>query len=314
MVDLQSSCSFPSAASVFSEALRWVWRRSRARGLLRDLRTLDRARRRRAGSRRTASNEEALKRLLAASNASGFTRTEIALWLDVARPEVLRIRSLRFRPLRAQLLEAEFFRLPRRSLQPLPDRPIEDGWPRTRDGVGDAHPPARQRGQLVGDDSFVTNSGRLRTRSRRRGRHSILSMSIRSIVDGDARHDGARGPGCAYTCACRTAAVRPRYATMPTLRSRDDLRHIKAGAPARSDRVAKSPLLRIEPTWRVRQVVTSVPGPSEERRRMTRGARARLRTPVRARLVAILFRRRVPTAARISRAASGQCLGRAHEY
>ena len=115
-----------------------------------------------------------------------------------------------------------------------------DGWRALTERLGD-------RIQLVGDDVFVTNSERLREGIERGVANSVL-VKVNQIGTLTETLDTVELAGrAAYTSVMSHRSGETEDATIADLAVATNCGQIKAGAPARSDRVAKyNQLLRIE--------------------------------------------------------------------
>jgi enolase len=249
-VDLQEFFLAPVGAASYAEALRWGTETYHAlKTLLRD-RSLSTAVGDEGGfAPNLPSNDEALTLLLAAIEAAGYRPgEEIALALDLASTELYRDgtyvldgEGARFSSSEwADWLSALCDRFPIVSLE---DGMAEDdweGWAALTTRLGD-------RVQLVGDDLFVTNVERLQQGIDLGVANSIL-IKVNQIgtlsetldaIELASRH--------AYTSMMSHRSGETEDATIADLAVATNCGQIKAGAPARSDRVAKyNQLLRIE--------------------------------------------------------------------
>jgi enolase len=249
-VDLQEFMLMPVGAAGFAEALRMGAETYHVlRKLLHD-RGLSTALGDEGGfAPDLPSNEEAVKLLLAAIEAAGYTPgDEIALALDAAASEFsedgqykltgegVTFDSAGF----AQYLADLCAKYPIVSVE---DGMAEDDW----DGWAELTRALGGRVQLVGDDLFVTNSERLQQGIDRDIANSILVKvnqigSLTETLDTvalAARH--------AYTAVMSHRSGETEDVTIADLAVATSCGQIKTGAPARSDRVAKyNQLLRIE--------------------------------------------------------------------
>jgi len=249
-VDLQEFFLAPVGAASYAEALRWGTETYHAlKTLLRD-RSLSTAVGDEGGfAPNLPSNDEALTLLLAAIEAAGYRPgEEIALALDLASTELYRDgtyvldgEGARFSSSEwADWLSALCDRFPIVSLE---DGMAEDdweGWAALTTRLGD-------RVQLVGDDLFVTNVERLQQGIDLGVANSIL-IKVNQIgtlsetldaIELASRH--------AYTSMMSHRSGETEDATIADLAVATNCGQIKAGAPTRSDRVAKyNQLLRIE--------------------------------------------------------------------
>ena len=249
-VDIQEFMLLPVGAVSFSEALRWGVETYHAlRGLLRDLGLSTGLGDEGGFAPNLPSNEEALKLLLAAIERAGYQPgTEIALGLDDAASEVFESGRYEFAGEKRSFSSTEFAdyladlcsRYPIVSIE---DGMAEDDW----DGWATLTRRLGSEVQLVGDDIFVTNSERLR-RGLDDGVANSILIKVNQIGSLTATLDtmelAARG---AYTCVMSHRSGETEDATIADLAVATNCGQIKAGAPARSDRVAKyNQLLRIE--------------------------------------------------------------------
>ena len=115
-----------------------------------------------------------------------------------------------------------------------------DGWKKLTDRIGD-------RVQLVGDDLFVTNSKRLAKGIELGCANAILSKvnQIGSLTETLEAIEMAKQAG--YACVMSHRSGETEDVTIADLSVACNTGQIKAGAPCRSDRVAKcNQLIRIE--------------------------------------------------------------------
>ena len=249
-VDLQEFFLAPIGAASYAEALRWGTETYHAlKTLLRD-RGLSTAVGDEGGfAPNLPSNDEALTLLLAAIEAAGYRPgEEIALALDIASTEffddgkyVLAGEGVEFASAEwADWLAALCDRFPIVSIEDGMAEDDWDGWAALTGRLGD-------RVQLVGDDLFVTNVERLQQGIDRGVANSILIKvnQIGTLSETlDAIHLASRH---AYTSMMSHRSGETEDATIADLAVATNCGQIKAGAPARSDRVAKyNQLLRIE--------------------------------------------------------------------
>jgi enolase len=249
-VDVQEFMLAPVGAASFSEALRWGAETYHAlRGLLHE-RGLSTALGDEGGfAPDLPSNEEAVRLLLSAIEAAGYQPgEEIALALDVAASELFEDGRYALAGEGASFTPAEWADWLTNLCDHYPVVSVEDGmaeddwdgWLALTRSLGD-------RVQLVGDDLFVTNVERLRDGIDRGVANSILVKvnqigTLSETLDTmqlAARHG--------YTSVMSHRSGETEDATIADLAVATNCGQIKAGAPARSDRVAKyNQLLRIE--------------------------------------------------------------------
>ncbi len=241
-VDFQEFMVMPVGAPSFSEALRWGTQTYHA---LKDLlhgRGLSTAVGDEGGfAPDLASNEDAIRLLVEAIGAAGFTPgDDIAIALDPAVSEIYRDGRYHLDGEGRVLDAAELVEYWSRLVDDYPIVSIEDGmaeddwdgWEALTAATGD-------RVQIVGDDLFVTNSARLRTGISRHVANSILVKvnqigSLTETLDTVAlatRH--------AYTSVMSHRSGETEDVTIADLAVATNCGQIKTGAPARSDRVAK---------------------------------------------------------------------------
>jgi enolase len=249
-VDVQEFMLAPVGAGSFAEALRWGVETYHAlKALLQD-RGLATALGDEGGfAPNLPSNEEALTLLLAAIEAAGYRPgEEIALALDVAATElftdgryVLAGEGADYAPTEwADRLVQLCDRYPIVSIEDGMSEDDWDGWAALTERLG-------SRVQLVGDDLFVTNVERLERGIELGVANSIL-VKVNQIGTLSETLDtmfvaGRHG----YTAMMSHRSGETEDSTIADLAVATNCGQIKAGAPARSDRVAKyNQLLRIE--------------------------------------------------------------------
>jgi enolase len=191
------------------------------------------------------SSEAAIEAILEAADRAGH-RDRVAIALDPATSEVFRDGVYRFegRELQSDEMPAFWAELVERyPIVSLEDPLAEDDW----DGWAQLTAELGDRVQLVGDDVFVTSSDRLREGIERKVANSILVKvnQIGTITETVEALDLARTSGYSTVMSHRSGETED--ATIADLAVAYNTGQIKTGAPARSDRVAKSnQLLRIE--------------------------------------------------------------------
>ena len=249
-VDLQEFMIMPVGAPGYSEALRWgVETYHTLKGLLHD-RWLSTAIGDEGGfAPNLTSNEEAVRLLVEAIEAAGYTPgDEIAIAIDAAVSEVFRDGAYHLdgegRTFTSDELVAYFVdlcnRYPIVSLEDGMDEEDWDGWGTITRALGD-------RIQLVGDDLFVTNTARLAKGIELGVANSIL-IKVNQIGTLSETLDAVELAHInGYTAVMSHRSGETEDATIADLAVATNCGQIKAGAPARSDRVAKfNQLLRIE--------------------------------------------------------------------
>jgi enolase len=187
--------------------------------------------------------------LVAGIEAAGYTPgDDVAIAVDPATSEIFRdgryVLEHEGRTLSADELAAYWAdlsdRYPIVSIEDGMDEEDWDGWRRLTERLGD-------RIQLVGDDLFVTNTGRLRRGIEQGVGNSILIKvnQIGTLTETLEAIDLAASAG--YTAVMSHRSGETEDVTIADLAVATGCGQIKTGAPSRSDRVAKyNQLLRIE--------------------------------------------------------------------
>jgi len=196
-----------------------------------------------------SSNEQALEMLVAGIEAAGFSPGEdVAIALDPAASELYRdgayVLEHEGRTLSADDLTGYWAdllaRYPIISIEDGMDEEDWDGWRMLTERLGGGV-------QLVGDDVFVTNTERLRRGIEAKVANSILIKvnQIGTLTETLEAIAMARAAG--YTAVISHRSGETEDVTIADLAVATGCGQIKAGAPSRSDRVAKyNQLLRIE--------------------------------------------------------------------
>jgi enolase 1/2/3 len=195
------------------------------------------------------SNEAALEALVAGIEAAGYRPGEdVAIALDPATSEIHEDGTYVLEHERRRLSTEEMAaywidvaeRYPVISVEDGMDEEDWDGWRALTERVGD-------RMQLVGDDLFVTNTGRLRRGIDAGVANSIL-VKVNQIGTLMETLDAVRtAQGAGYTAVMSHRSGETEDTTIADLAVATGCGQIKTGAPSRSDRVAKyNQLLRIE--------------------------------------------------------------------
>ncbi|MCP5027528.1 MAG: phosphopyruvate hydratase [Actinomycetia bacterium] len=249
-VDIQEFMFMPVGAASFSEALRWGAEAYHTlKGVLHD-RGLSTAIGDEGGfAPDLGSNEEAVQLLVEAIDRTGLVPgDEMALALDAASTEFYRDGNYVLAGEGRTLSSAEFSdyltdlsaRYPIISIEDGMDEEDWDGWATLTASIGD-------RVQLVGDDLFVTNTDRL-ARGIDSGTANSILIKVNQIGSLTETLDAvALGARARYTSVMSHRSGETEDTTIADLAVATNCGQIKAGAPARSDRVAKyNQLLRIE--------------------------------------------------------------------
>ncbi len=249
-VDFQEFMIMPVGAPSFKEALRWGTQTYHVlKRVLHDKGLATAVGDEGGFAPDLESNEDAIKLLIEAIQAAGFTPGEdIAIALDPAVSEIYRDGMYHLEGEGKVLAAAELAAYWTRLVDTYPIVSIEDGMDEN-DWVGWAELTAAigDRCQIVGDDLFVTNSRLLRRGIDEQVANSIL-VKVNQIgsltetldtVELATRHS--------YTAVMSHRSGETEDATIADLAVATNCGQIKTGAPARSDRVAKyNQLLRIE--------------------------------------------------------------------
>ena len=206
------------------------------------------------------SNEDALSHIEKAVASAGYELgSDVVLALDVAATELYDPAKKHYdfgadgkltADETAEWYEEMCDRFPIRSIEDGMSEDDHDGWRTLTERLG-------QRCQLVGDDLFVTDPGRLAEGIENREANSIL-IKVNQIGTLTETLDVMRmAAGAGYTNVVSHRSGETEDATIAHIAVATNAGQIKTGAPARSDRVAKyNELLRIEEglgeaaTWR----------------------------------------------------------------
>jgi enolase len=195
------------------------------------------------------TNEEALQLLVEAIERAGFAPgDDVALGLDVASTEFFEDGTYRLAGEGRDLSSSELVALLAELSGKYPIVSIEDGcaeedW----DGWAELTKALGDRVQLVGDDLFVTNVDRL-ARGIEAGVANSILIKVNQIGTLTETLDAvALAARSGYTSVMSHRSGETEDTTIADLAVATNCGQIKAGAPARSDRVAKyNQLLRIE--------------------------------------------------------------------
>ncbi|MFM8648723.1 MAG: phosphopyruvate hydratase [Actinomycetota bacterium] len=249
-IDLQEFMIMPVGAPSFREALRWGTETYHHLKKILHNRGLSTAVGDEGGfAPNLATNEDAIKILVEAIGAAGFTPgSDIALALDPAMSELYRDGRYHLTGEGKVLSPEELVGYWTRLVDTYPIVSIEDGmYEDDWDGWKALTAALGSRIQLVGDDLFVTNADRLALGIERKVANSVL-VKVNQIgsltetletVELATRHR--------YTSVMSHRSGETEDSTIADLAVATNCGQIKTGAPARSDRVAKyNQLLRIE--------------------------------------------------------------------
>lgn len=249
-VDIQEFMIAPIGAESYREALRWgaeVYHALKAvlrsRGLATGLGDEG------GFAPNLPNNREALDLIVSAIEKAGYAPgRDVALALDVAATEFYADGAYTFEQTKrsAEQLTAYYTEL----LNAYPLVSIEDplaeddwdGWVRLTDEIG-------ERVQLVGDDLFVTNPDRLEEGIARRAANALL-VKVNQIGTLSETLDAVSlATSYGYRSMMSHRSGETEDTTIADLAVATGVGQIKAGAPARGERVAKyNQLLRIEET------------------------------------------------------------------
>ena len=196
-----------------------------------------------------ASNEDALKMLVAGIEAAGYEPgADVAIALDPAASELYEDGSYVLEHEGRTLSAAELTdywsdlsaRYPIVSIEDGMDEEDWDGWKTLTERVGAGV-------QLVGDDLFVTNTERLRRGIEQGVANSILLKVNQIGTLSETLEAIAMAREAGYTAVMSHRSGETEDVTIADLAVATGCGQIKTGAPSRSDRVAKyNQLLRIE--------------------------------------------------------------------
>ena len=249
-VDFQEFMIMPVGAASFREALRWGAETYHVLKRVLHDRGLSTAVGDEGGfAPDLGSSEEALALLVEAIEGAGLAPGEdVALALDVASTELFADGRYNLAGEGRELSPSEMVGLLAELSGKYPIVSIEDGcaeedW----DGWAELTKALGDRLQLVGDDLFVTNVERLRRGIDGGVANSIL-VKVNQIGTLTETLDTVGLAGAAgYTSVMSHRSGETEDSTIADLAVATNCGQIKAGAPARSDRVAKyNQLLRIE--------------------------------------------------------------------
>ena len=252
-VDLQEFMVMPVGAASYSEALRWGAETYHALKALLHERGLSTAVGDEGGfAPDLASNEEAVQVLVQAIERAGYTPADdIAIALDPATSELFDAKTGKYvlageggRELTSSEMAAYFGDLvDRYPIVSIEDGMAEEDW----DGWAAITQLLGTRIQLVGDDLFVTNVERLGRGIEAGVANSILVKVNQIGTLTETLDTVALATSSGYTAVMSHRSGETEDSTIADLAVATNCGQIKAGAPARSDRVAKfNQLLRIE--------------------------------------------------------------------
>ena len=249
-IDLQEFMIMPVGAASFSEALRWGAETYRSLAKVLHTWGLSTAVGDEGGfAPDLSSNEAAVEVLVEAIEGAGrVPGEEIAIAVDPASSEFYRdgayVLASEKRSLSSdQMVEFWVDLVDRYPIVSIEDGMAEEDW----DGWASLTAALGDRVQLVGDDIFVTNEARLR-RGIELGSANAVLIKVNQIGTlTETLATMSLATRSAYGCVMSHRSGETEDATIADLAVATNCGQIKAGAPARSDRVAKyNQLLRIE--------------------------------------------------------------------
>ena len=249
-VDLQEFMLAPVGAVSFSEALQWGAETYHALKSLLLERGLSTGLGDEGGfAPNLASNEEAVQLLVAAIEKAGLKPgREVAIALDTASSEIFEAGKYVLKGEGRTLDAADFAEYlaglcDRYPIVSIEDGMAEDDW----EGWAELTGLLGERVQLVGDDVFVTNPEMLRRGIEEGVANSILVKVNQIGTLTETLDTMAMAARHGYTAMMSHRSGETEDTTIADLAVATGCGQIKAGAPARSDRVAKyNQLLRIE--------------------------------------------------------------------
>jgi enolase len=249
-VDFQEFMLMPVGAASFSEALRWGSETYHALKALLEERHMPTTVGDEGGfAPNLATNEDALKLLMEAIEAAGrVPGDEMALGMDPATSELwdegAYVLAGEGRTLSsAELVDYWVDLAGRYPIVSIEDGMAEEDW----DGWAALTKALGHRVQLVGDDVFVTNASILERGIREGVANSVLVKLNQIGTLTETLETVALATRSSYSSVISHRSGETEDTTIADLAVAVNAGQIKAGAPARSDRVAKyNQLLRIE--------------------------------------------------------------------
>jgi len=249
-IDFQEFMVMPVGAASFSEALQWGAETYHALAAVLRGRGLSTAVGDEGGfAPNLPSNAAAVDVLVEAIEAAGrVPGDEVAIALDPATSELYRDGAYHLEGEGRRLSSSELVdywielcaRHPIVSLEDGMAQDDWDGWEQLTSALGTSV-------QIVGDDIFVTNQARLEEGIEREVANSILVKVNQIGTLSETLDTMACARRASYTCVMSHRSGETEDTTIADLAVATNCGQIKAGAPARSDRVAKyNQLLRIE--------------------------------------------------------------------
>jgi enolase len=249
-VDIQEFMIVPVGAASFAEALQWgAETYQRLKAVLHEQGHSTAVGDEGGFAPNLPSNESAVQALVEAIEHAGrVPGPDIAIAIDAAASEFYRDGAYELSGEGRSLPAAEFVAYLTELVDRYPIISIEDGMAEDDwDGWAALTHALGSRVQLVGDDIFVTNETRL-TRGIEAGVANSILIKVNQIGTLSETLDTvARASRAHYTSVMSHRSGETEDTTIADLAVATGCGQIKAGAPARSDRVAKyNQLLRIE--------------------------------------------------------------------
>ena len=249
-VDFQEFMIMPVGAASFSEAMRWGVETYHALAKVLHDRGLSTGIGDEGGfAPNLASNEDALKLLLDAIDAAGYTAGEqISLAMDVASTEFFKDGNYVLAGEGRTLAPAEMSEMLADLIDRYPIVSIEDGMAEEDWEGWAAHTEASaSKCQLVGDDLFVTNTERLGRGIEQGIANSVLVKVNQIGTLTETLETVAMAGRARYTSVMSHRSGETEDTTIADLAVATNCGQIKTGSLSRSDRLAKyNQLLRIE--------------------------------------------------------------------
>jgi len=247
-VDVQEFMILPIGASTFAEALRWGAETYHALKSVIKQHGLSTGVGDEGGfAPDLEHNMAALDLIIEAIGKAGFTPGEhIALGLDAAASEFYSEKGYSFEGSRKTAEEMTGIYASWLDAYPIvsiEDPLAEDDWP----GWSELTARLGKRVQIVGDDIFVTNPGRLRRGIAEDSANSLLVKLNQIGTVTETLNAVALAQRSSFSCVISHRSGETEDTTIADLAVATNCGQIKTGAPARSERVAKyNQLLRIE--------------------------------------------------------------------
>ena len=247
-VDIQEFMILPVGAATFSEALRWGSETYHAlKSVLKQHRLATSVGDEGGFAPDLKNNREALDLIMEGIAKAGLEPgQDVALALDAAASEFYSDGRYTFEgspKTSKEMTEIYTSWLDAYPIVSLEDPLAEDDWT----GWGELTAELGHRVQVVGDDIFVTNPGRLRRGIAERVANSLLVKVNQIGTVTETLNAVALAQRSQYSCVISHRSGETEDTSIADLAVATNCGQIKTGAPARSERVAKyNQLLRIE--------------------------------------------------------------------